>query len=152
MKSIEGLLAKEEPLIAFIVVSCAIDWLAGFWWGRTTRRAVKQAYTGFVETYFPPGKYEAEALYDSLRNGLVHLFAIKNRKYALVHDKPEWHLRKTSDGRQVVLNVEDFVGDWVAAKDKFFDAVERDPVLLDKALDRYDRDGFLGFVPIEVPE
>lgn len=135
---------------AFIWLTCGIDWLAGFWWGTSTRNHVKQAYTGFVKTYFS-SVYNAEDLYDSLRNGIVHSFTIKNHRYALKHRQPEMHLRPNAQGFELI-NLENFFQDWQDAKNKFFDDVEQKPDLLDRVYERYVRDGFLQLVPIDFSE
>ena len=67
----------------------------------------------------------------------------------LTHNHPEIHLRKAKTG-QIVLNASNFRDDLVAAKNKFFDDVESSPDILDKVLDRYNRDGFLDATPIEI--
>jgi hypothetical protein len=79
-------------------MTCAIDYLAGFWWGKSTKSKVQVAYTGFIDAYFPKGRYGANGLYDSLRNGLVHTFTIKNKKYALIHNRPDMHLKNDTAG------------------------------------------------------
>src|SRR3972149_9846502 len=71
---INRLVVSDDALIGFIFMSCAIDYLASFWWGKDTTGNVKKAYTGFIDKYFSPGKYDSLGLYESLRNGLVHLF------------------------------------------------------------------------------
>ena len=129
-------------------MTCAIDWLASFWWGESTTGKNKAAYTGFVGEYFRPiGRYDPDSLYDSLRNGLVHMFTIKGRKYALTHNSPILHLIQTGDG-QIVLNAGDFRDDLVAAKDRYFSEVETKPDLLKKLVERYRRDGFLDSGPL----
>ena len=57
-------------------MTCAIDYLAGFWWGKSTIGNVQLVYTRFVKEYFPKDRYDPEGLYDSLRNGLLHMFTI----------------------------------------------------------------------------
>ncbi len=130
---------------AFIWLACAIDWLAGFWYGGSQGN-VKQAYVGFISAYFPP-KYDAIELYDSLRNGLVHSYTIKNKKYGLTHHEPENHFRSNENGT-VVLNLEDLFQDWRLAKNAYFDAVENDPELLEKAFNQYCLEGFLNHIPV----
>lgn len=39
---IDRLVCAEDALIGFIFMACAIDYLAGFWWGKTTKRAVEK--------------------------------------------------------------------------------------------------------------
>ncbi len=143
---IKRLAPSNDALVAFILMSCAIDWLASFWWGEDTRNHVADAYRGFVDRYFlPQGRYDSDGLYGSLRNGLVHLFTIKGGRYALKHNQPALHLRPGKDDL-IILNCEDFCSDLIAAKDRYFDEVETDHVLLDKAWERYERDGFLDVI------
>ncbi len=132
---------------AFIWITCAVDWLAGFWFGTDTKNQVKKAYTGFIDQYFPSNTYNSNELYDSLRNGLVHMFTIKSKQYALTHQNPNLHLQKTSNG-QVILNLESFFSDVVSAKNEFFNDVEHSPEMLDKFIERYEREGFLNLIPI----
>jgi hypothetical protein len=148
---IDRLVNKDDALVGFIMMTCAIDWLASFWWGKSTEKKNRAAYTGFVSEYFRPiGRYDPVALYKSLRNGLVHLFTIQNQKYALTHNNPSFHLIKTSDGH-VVLNASNFRDDLVAAKDRYFSDVEAKPDLLKKLVDRYTREGFLTSGPLVFP-
>ena len=88
-RPIERLVPSQDALVGFIMMACAIDYLAGFWWGETTEGSVKKAYVGFIDRYFPSGRYDPDGLYDSLRNGLVHMFTIKDKKYALTHNRPD---------------------------------------------------------------
>ena len=147
---INRLVTSKDALIGFIVMTCSIDYLAGFWWGKSTKGNVQKVYTDFIDTYFPPGHYDATGIYDSLRNGLVHMFTIKNKKYALVHNEPNMHLKKDTTG-QIILNAADFRDDLVAARDKYFSEVQTTPGLLDRLLDRFNRDGFLISGPIQIP-
>lgn len=147
MHPIDDLISGGHPLIGFLVMACAVDYLASFWWGETTKGHVKEAYTGFVREYFVPNLYDEDELYESLRVGLVHLFSIKDMKYALVSDKPDLHLREDDNG-QVILNAQNFRNDLVQAKDGFFDAVESNPALLERVIQRHTRDGFLRLVDL----
>ena len=88
---------------------------------------------GFIQAYFPVHKYNAEHLYDSLRNGLVHLFTIKNSHYSLVHGRPETHLTTDAQGR-TLLNAEDLLADLQTATDTYFRHVACDDKLLGRAL------------------
>lgn len=146
---IDRLVPSQDALVGFIVMACAVDYLAGFWWGKSTKGSVRNAYTGFVQRYFPAARYDADALYDSLRNGLVHMFTIKGKLYALTHNQPLLHLKVDSSG-QIVLNAADFRDDLKAAKEKYFNDVESNPNLLDKLMERYYRDGFLDLVKLEI--
>ena len=139
---IDRLVNSQDALIGFIFMACVIDYLSGFWWGESTKGNVQNVYTGFIDRYFPPGKYDSDGIYDSLRNGLVHMFTIKNKKYALIHDHPEMHLYVDQEN-QIVLNASDFAEDLRTATGNYFDEVEANPDLLAKLILRYSREGFL---------
>jgi hypothetical protein len=148
-KPIDRLIRSEDALVAFILMSCAIDYLAGFWWGGSTKGRAGPAYKRFVRRYFPEGRYDADGLWESLRNGLLHLFTIKGRRYALTHGNPRVHLQVTSSGQEM-LNAQDFLNDLKAAAAAYFADVEADPLLLQKLVERYSREGFLAEVQMEV--
>ena len=147
---IDRLATSADALVAFILMACAVDYLAGFWWGKRIKaNEGRIVYTSFINQYFPSGRYDALGLYKSLRNGLVHMFTVKGQKYTLTHNNPGLH-RQTARSGQIVLNAADFRDDLVAAKDSFFDDVEKKPELLARLIDRYTRDGFLDRADIEV--
>lgn len=141
IEPIEDLINTQHALAGFILMTCAIDYLAGFYWGQSTKQNSKKAYTQFVGKYFP-SCYDPEELYDSLRNGLVHMFTIKNKTYSLIHNRSNLHLQADKHG-QTILNAQDFFNDLKVAKDQYFVDVVHQQGLLDKLIDRYQRDGFL---------
>lgn len=147
---INRLVSSHDALVGFIFMACAMDYLAGFWWGKSTEGEVKKAYTGFIDEYFPKGRYDANGLYDSLRNGLVHMFTIKKKKYALIHEHPKLHLKADRTGH-IILNAGDFRDDLTTAKERYFDDVEAKTDLLDKMIERFVRDSFMGAADLEVP-
>ncbi|MGB3717264.1 MAG: hypothetical protein WA996_22810 [Candidatus Promineifilaceae bacterium] len=145
---ISKMVTTRDALWSFILMALVIDYLAGFWWGESTKGRTKQVYTGFVENYFPKGRYNSDSIYAYLRNGLVHSFTIKNSAFMLTHNHPELHLNKHESGR-LILNAGDFRDDLFSAKNKYFDEVEAcSPAagwfdVLDKFWMRLERDGFL---------
>lgn len=76
-------------------------------------------------------EYDSKGLYDSLRNGLVHMFTIKGVKYALTHNHSDLHLKSDGNG-QIILNASDFRDDLTVAKQHYFYDAETKPPLLDK--------------------
>jgi hypothetical protein len=140
-------LNMDDSLIGFVFMSCSIDYLSGFWWGENRETGmVRQAYVGFINEYFRPrGLYNAKGIYDSLRNGLVHLFTIRNKMYELTFDQPERHLTISPNG-YIILNADSFRKDLIDAANRYFDEVEKKPQLLDKAFQRYERDGFIRWI------
>lgn len=137
---------NADPLTGFILMACAIDYLAGFWQGRET---TGKDYIDFIDTYFPSGRYSASGLYGSLRNGLVHMFTIKNTAYNLTDGNSKLHLKLTKGG-QIILNAEDFRDDIIAAKEKFFATVEASPQLLDNVVKRHADFGFIDELILDV--
>jgi hypothetical protein len=103
-------------------MACTIDYIDGFWHGKDTTRTI---YTSFIDTYFPADDYDAEGIYNSLRNGLVHMFTIKDSMYTLIHNRPEYHLNVQNN--RILLNAGDFRDDLKSATGKFFDDVETTP-------------------------
>lgn len=142
-------LISEDALVGFIFMSCSIDYLAGFWYGKNTKNHVKDAYTDFIKNYFTKGVYDENSLYDCLKNGLVHLFSIKNRKYCLTDKHHELHLKLDGSG-QILLNAENFRDDLLKAVEKYFDDLLKSSDLQKKFLERYYRDEFLGIVPFTI--
>jgi hypothetical protein len=146
---INRLVHSQDALSGFILMTCAIDYLSGFWWGENTEGKNKKVYIGFIDEYFPPRRYDSNALYDSLRNGLVHMFTIKGMKYTLIHNHPALHLSLDQSG-QIILNAADFRDDLVSAKQRYFAEVEVNPKLMDKLLKRYQRDGFMDIGELQI--
>ena len=141
--------SSDDALIGFLLMACAIDYLAGFWRGESTKGKVSEAYRGFIDEYFPPDRFDSDGPYDSLRNGLVQMFTIKGKRYSLKHNRPGVHLRTAHSG-QIILNAADFRDDLPSAANSYFEDVELDPALLDKLLRRCRRDGFLALHPIRL--
>jgi len=79
------------------------------------------------------------------------MFTIKNKKYILTHNNPSVHLKVDGNAR-VVLNAGDFRDELEAAKNRYFDAVEANPELLDRLVERYHRDGFLHLGIVDLPD
>jgi hypothetical protein len=102
-------------LPAALVGLAAVDYMAGFYVGRETK---KRDYVSFLRTMFP-SRYapHAEAIYRSLRCGLMHnLVAVDpwrgGRSFLLVANRPD-HLG-TADGRTVFSINQFFVDIWCA--------------------------------------
>ena len=132
---------------AFIWLICSIDWLAGYYYGGPTDNVNKVSYISFINQYFPKEKYDGKSVYEKLRCGLVHMYTIKDNRYALTHRHPEFHLYLGESGFEVI-NLEDFYADWSIAKNAYFDDVEKSGALLEKAYNRH-LSGFLGLIPIK---
>lgn len=121
---------------AFILISCFIDYLAGF---RSGKRAIKDDYLGFIEKYFPK-EYDPRKIYEDLRCGLVHNYT-EGGSYSLTYGHPDLHLKP--DGERVYLNLENLIRDTEKAMKQFLAEMNALPSLRKKALQRYSNGGLL---------
>jgi hypothetical protein len=135
---IDRLVNSDDALIGFIFMSCTIDYLAGFWYGKSTKDKVNKVYRCFIDSYFPKNRYDSWGLWDSLRNGLVHMFTIKGKIYTLTQNQPNLHLHKNQKG-QIFLDARSFRDDLFFAKEDYFNDVQSKKDLLDKLIDRFIR-------------
>jgi len=141
-----GLIALSKSkgvCLGFVIIACAIDYLASFNYGGDTTHHSKEAYTDFLKEYeWFTKKYSPEDIYDSLRCGLVHNFTIHGGKFALTHNHPELHL--TPHKGQTVLNYEDFYRDLKRLKEEYFEKVKKPKNgKLANFMKRYETLGFL---------
>ena len=117
---LEALSKSKGVCLTFVIIACAIDYLASFNVGGRTK---KRDYINFLKEYGQfVKKYNPTDIYESLRCGLVHNFTIHNGKFTLTHNHPELHL-KTYKG-QIMLNFEDFYYDLKRLKKEYFDKVK----------------------------
>lgn len=142
-------LLSSDPFAAFILMACAIDYLAGYWCGGKT---VEDDYKRFINEFFPKNsdgteRYFADKLYQSLRNGLIHNMALLGAAYTLTDKRPSLHLAPGPSGSRN-LNAESFFDDLLRARDSYFEMVEKDPDLLLKATRRHNLHGFMRIVDI----
>jgi hypothetical protein len=108
------------PLAAFILVSCAIDFLAGFFCGIESFSPKpgesSNNYKDFVKEYLP--QYEPEDIYKNVRCRLAHNYTIGG-EVGLTHESRALHDPKGRKGAKII-NFEDFFEDFTKAADKYF--------------------------------
>jgi len=137
---------------AFLWITCAIDWLAGFMVGKDRNKiggAIGTSYIDFINGYFPPEyKCHAYGIYN-LRTGLVHNYSIKEarqnkrREYALTHgERAGTHFALLPNG-QFLLNLDDLLDDFVLATESYFEDVRNNAGRLHSFIECYEREGFL---------
>jgi hypothetical protein len=95
--------AKAE-LAALILCLAAVDYLAGFYFGRQSKREDVKV---FADKYFP-AVYAPflDDIYVQLRNGLMHNLAIRNPWHGhgtefIIHPNSTNHLQQNEDGKTV---------------------------------------------------
>lgn len=137
----------STPLAAFILVSCAIDFLAGFMCGIASfqpgRGESSKNYKAFVTRYLP--QYDPEDIYNNIRCRLAHNYTI-GQNVGLTHLNPRLHDPMGTRGRRII-NFEDFCADFRAAADAYFDDLASDAGLQAAFLTRYAL-GFADAIPI----
>jgi hypothetical protein len=132
-------------MAGFLLGFCFIDAAAGFHAGRTRemRNVIGKHFRAFVRAYLP--RYEPDALYNDLRNGLVHSYAI-GETYAFTHlesDGPHLQSRATGLGVRILLNLEDFVSDLERAYEELCRDIRVNPTQFAKAKRRYESIGLI---------
>ncbi len=99
LKSIESTYAATSvpsggtPLAAFMLLSNAIDMMAGFYRGRTDPkgRTITADYKAFVKEYLKT--YDPVEVYVDIRCALTHNYSVSG-SLALTHQNPAWHLKR----------------------------------------------------------
>jgi len=135
-------LSKSKGVcLTFVIMACAIDYLASFNVGGKTE---KEDYINFLGEYdWFVKKYDPTDIYESLRCGLVHNFTIHGGKFIITHNNPELHLTTTPKG-QTILNYEDFYCDLKRLKEEYFEKVKAPGGgKLTDFMNRYEKLGFL---------
>lgn len=133
---------------AFILLTCYIDYLGTLLAGRdASQHTFEQFLQRFMSPPNQPSRYDPKELYRSLRNKLVHNYAIWNAKYYLTHGRPEAHLQPVASDA-VVLNLEDFFTDVESASGEYFRTVDADVSLQQKLAARLDKIGTLDDVEL----
>jgi len=111
----------SSPLAAFILTSCAIDFLAGFYCGieSYTRQSSKN-YKSFVTEYMP--QYHPDDVYIHVRCMLAHNYTIGGQLY-LTHNNRDIHRPRGHPGTKII-NFENFLEDFEAGAEAYFKALD----------------------------
>lgn len=133
--------AGRSKMGAFILGSCFIDYLAGFWAGKKSSRTV---YKDFVKQYLKP--YDPEKLYRDLRCKLVHNYS-EGGSYIFTDANPSLH-QKPHSGKKLI-NLENFINDLEAAMRQLFKDFSTDPTLEENAKKRFNEIGLLTVAPLD---
>src|SRR6266700_1184185 len=128
---------KSTPLAAFILVSCAIDFLAGFMCGITSFSPQpgesSKNYKAFVTKYLP--QYDPVDVYNHIRCRLAHNYTIGG-DVALTHRNLAAHDPCGTKGRKII-NFENFFADFQEAASAYFKELASDSALQAKFANRY---------------
>jgi hypothetical protein len=126
----------STPLAAFILVSCAIDFLAGFMCGIASFSPSGESsrnYKAFVIKYLP--QYDPVDVYSNIRCRLAHNYSIGG-SVALTHRNPAAHDPSGTKGRKII-NFENFFADFQDAASAYFKELATDSALQAKFANRF---------------
>lgn len=127
------------PLAAFLLLSCAIDAIAGFYAGRIKTYGTGKQYKSFVAKYMRA--YSPENMYDKLRCGLAHNFAT-GKGLALTHGRPDAHNVRDVEGI-TIKNFEQVFVAFKAGLEQYFSDLERSDDLRGKFMRRLNAFGLV---------
>jgi hypothetical protein len=151
------------PLSAYILLSCAIDTLAGFYTGRDRSYSRKRGKRVkgkapvnvgrqnllFIRAYMKA--YPAAKLQRGVRNYLVHNFTLR-QDILLTHNSHDNHMtdvripagKKNRARNCLLINFEDLLADFKAAYEQYLVDLDTSADLQRKFMRRFRRFGFIG--------
>ncbi|NPV02387.1 MAG: hypothetical protein HPY53_13515 [Brevinematales bacterium] len=148
-KDIEKAFKGECYMGVFILASCFIDAMAGFHAGvtkQTCTRGNSRRFKEFVKKFMP--LYDAEMLYEDLRNGLVHAYT-SGKTYVFTHsNNAGFHFDKTQKG-SIILNLEDFLAHIRSAYSQLRNEILNDHSAYIHAHIRFDEMGLMQGRPLK---
>ena len=133
--------SKGSPLAAYLLLSCAIDILAGFYSGRNPKisGSIGNQYKAFVGKYMK--SYSPEILYKDLRCNMAHNF-ILGEGLGLTFNNSELHNTRNGDGR-IIKNFDNLFSDLKRAFFQYHKDIQKDELLKDKFMKRFKKGGIL---------
>ena len=140
---------SDAKLAGFILGACFIDAMAGFFAGvkkEEIRKGSSKRFICFTKKYLP--RYSADNLWEDLRCGLVHSYALGGTYVFTDARKDGFHFNTTAKGK-IILNLEDFLSDLRSAYNKLRNDILTDNDVFLKAKDRYLSIGIIRKIKIE---
>ena len=135
----------SSPLAAFILVSCAIDFMSGFLEGidNFDANSSGKIYRRYLARYMP--QYNSKEVYRNVRCRLAHNYTIGDA-VELIHNNSTAHDPAGSRGDKII-NFENFYADFRIGVERYFLDLEKDKHLQKKFLRRCS----LGFADVVKP-
>ncbi len=126
------------PLAAFLLLSCGIDTISGFYAGRTGKHGTGEQYKSFVRKYMR--RYLPENMYEKLRCALAHNFVIEEG-LALTHGQSYLHNVRNLSGKTIVKNFENVFSDFQFGVRQYFEDLAKSEDLKSKFMKRFRKFG-----------
>jgi hypothetical protein len=134
-----------------ILTTIGIECLGGYYAGYETNR---EHFVNFMQDFMPEYGRLADDIYECIRNGLAHDYVVKEnrknqRKFIFTRNQGEQHLSSHPSNPNVFyLNRETYARDFLEAQRIYFEKVNNDQSLWDKAMQRlHSQKGFLTVRP-----
>lgn len=135
---------NTSPLVTYLLLSCAIDIIAGFYSGRDEMNprpgTLGRQYKEFLKAYM--SNYDPEIIYKGLRCALAHNFVL-DPTLALITGRPELHNQIDHQNR-LTINMENMLDEFELAVSRYFQALESNIILQKKFKQRFEKLGFVG--------
>lgn len=154
VSDIEKSLNAELEVGTVILTVLGIECLSGYYSGKPTE---KTHFVGFINEFMPKYAGYAQDIYELIRNGLFHDYIVKidlitKRTFGFTRDAGEDHLiARPSNPKKIIINRVAFARDFLDAQRAYFERVESDQNLWDRAMTRLGKRGFLTVLREEEP-
>lgn len=127
-----------------VLTSIGIECLSGYFTGKESD---DKTFSIFIERFMPQYSPHAVTLYKCVRNGLAHKYIIKEyegKSFLFTRNKGDKHLIPVENKQGwFYLNREQFALDFIKAQKDFFQCVEVDEELQERAMKRLGDKSFL---------
>jgi len=133
------------PLAAYLLLSCAIDAIAGFYAGRTSKEGTGEQYKEFIKRYM--SRYSPENMYGKLRCALAHNFST-GEGLALTHGRSYAHNVRSLTGDVIVKNFEDVFNDFKIGLEQYFHDLDGSDDLKRNFMKRFRKFGLASAITI----
>ena len=144
VQDLKKALNAEVEVGVIILTVVGIESLSGYYAGR---KSDDETFKAFIDAFMPEYSTHAVILYKCIRNGLAHDYIIKEyegKSFLFTRNAGEKHLTPVSQRNGwFYLNRRQFSLDFLKAQEYFFEELEVNNELQEKALSRLNKKGFL---------
>lgn len=144
VRDLEKSLRADIEVGIIILTTIGIESLSGYFEGEP---ADGKTFKAFINKFMPNYSDHAEAIYQCIRNGLVHDYIIKEwegKSFLFTRRQGERHLMPVDNKPGwYYLNREYFALDFLKAQKNFFDEVNQNQKLYGKVLNRLNDRSYL---------
>ena len=144
VKDLEKALQANVEVGVIILTIIGIESLSGYFSGKNSDI---ETFKDFINEFMPSYSSHAETLYKCIRNGLLHDYIIKEHEgkcFLFTRNIGENHLQPVPNTPGwFYLNREQFARDFIKAQKDYFQRIEMDKKLQERAIHRLSNKGYL---------